>query len=348
MVGQSRIGASIMPIDSSANGQEECSFTELCEALDDAASLYRDTNSASQPNTSTSNSSTNNGGGLEGNPSQTSPTDSNNPSDVTHDATREQGGNLPNDDQQDNQSNNKDDGSNNKDDESNTAERKAFNHSQAAMRIARKREKDRKKFEERIRRLKAERDEYSDEKSERHSPTMAVFKEDQIKEAEIQEAQRLQDEFIRESYEIFQDENVTKAFIDDVSFYGEWINEREPQLLEYVNKPFGKLLLKGWLDKIAKNKEKAIWWDSLTPFEKYKTLDKNYKAITSYIDNPNSILQKSDNNNDGRDENNQVNTPKDIPVPNSGRNTNNTPPTDNIAFELDKALQLNGAKHFVR
>lgn len=338
-----------MPQETNGNSREEFSFTEMGRALDDAASQYRDTNSTSQPDTNTNYGSNTNygngsntngnggydtktdGGSSEGNPSQTSSTDSNDPSVGTHTETREQGGNLPNDNQQG---------------KSDTAERKAFNHSQAAMRIARKREKDRKKFEDRIRRLKAERDEYSNEKSERHSPTMAVFKEDQIKEAEILEAQRLQEEFIRESYEIFRDENVTNDFIDDVSFYGEWINAKEPELLEYVNKPFGKLLLKGWMDRIAKDKQRAVWWDNLTPFEKYKTLDKNYKAISRFVDNPNSVSQKSDNNTDGID--NQVNKPKDIPVPNSGRNTNNSPPTDNLAFELDKALQLNGAKHFVR
>ena len=222
-----------------------------------------------------------------------------------------------------------------------------FNHAQAAARIARKRAREQKEYYERVNRLKAERDSYADKDSKAHNPQLAAFKEDQIREAEIAEAKRRQDQFTDEAYEIFQDEETTQSFIEDCKTYGDWINTREPQLAEYVQKPLGKLVLKGWFDKVAKNPQAADWWESLTPFEKYKTLDSYYKEFEAYVE---KIQRGEVDSGNGQVQSQQQSTPKvqDVPVPSGGRNTNNVPPTNNFSLELERAMQANGVSKLVR
>lgn len=221
--------------------------------------------------------------------------------------------------------------------------RREFNHAQAAARIARKRAKEQKEYYEKRQRLAEDHKAYSDDKNAKYDPTMAAVKQDQLQELDLQQAKYVQNQFVEEAYEIFQSEKETNDFIEDCNTYGDWINEKEPQLGEYIRKPYGKLLLKGWFDKVAKVPEAADWWESLTPFEKYKTLDNYYNEFDKYIKNLNSgkqDLQQAQ----------QQSKPvvKEAPVPSSGRNTNNMPPTNNFSLELDRAMQANGVTRLVR
>lgn len=338
----------------------DTSFTDMGRALDDAAAQYQDTNSVSVPDNSTPDAG-GSGASTEGNP-DTPPSAGGDANLPKTDATPVGAGDPKGSPSHPNP--------NSADDKQNL-ERKAFNHSQAAARIARKRAKEQKDFYDRMSRLKAERDDYADENSQNHNPQLAAFKDDQIREAEIAEAQRLQNQFIEESYEIFQDEATTQQFVQDCKTYADWINTREPQLAEYVQKPLGKLVLKGWFDKIAKVPKAADWWQSLTPFEKYKTLDRYYKDFETYIQKIQSgeiDPQQQQSNPQGQPSgapNTQPQVPPqqtqptqqpqvqtqpipNIPVPNGGRNTNNMPPTNNFSLELDRAMQANGVSKLVR
>ena len=311
----------------------DTTFTDMGRALDDATAQYRAETGVSPDNTdstatdSSTGSEAGDGAPQGGSGADNSPKTDNTP--VGGDGTK---------------------GSSSESNSGKTPDSKSvhqFNHAQAAARIARKRARERKEYYERIDRLQAERDSYADKDSKAHNPQLAAFKDDQIREAEIAEAKRRQDQFTDEAYEIFQDEETTQSFIEDCKIYGDWINTREPQLAEYVQKPLGKLVLKGWFDKVAKNPQAADWWESLTPFEKYKTLDSYYKEFESYVakiqrgevDSGNSQVQAQ-----------QQSTPKvqDIPVPSGGRNTNNVPPTNNFSLELERAMQANGVSKLVR
>ena len=221
-------------------------------------------------------------------------------------------------------------------------ERKAYNRAQAAMRVARKRERERERFYERMKRLEEERDRYADEKAPDHNPGMAAFKQDQMRELETEQVRRLQDEFEEEAYRTFQDEQVAQSFIDDCKHYADWINGRERELSEYIKKPYGKLVLKGWFDKVAKNPNAADWWQSMTSFEKYRTLDRYYREFSDFIDRYN----RGEIGEDGKP---RVAVPaKNVPVPGSGRNTNNAPATNNFALELESAMRANGVNRLVR
>lgn len=321
----------------------DTSFADMGKALDDAAAQYQDSNSVATPDTTPSDAVTGDSSS-EGNPDT--------PQGAGGDASLPKTDATPNGagDKQGNPSNGKTATA----DDKQSSERKAFNHSQAAARIARKRAKEQKEFYERMQRLQQERDDFANEQSPNHNPQMAAFKEDQIKELALAEQTRLQNEFIEECYNIFQDEATVNEFVSDVKRYSDWINQREPQLTEYIKKPYGKLLLKGWLDKIAKNPQAADWWQSLTPFEKYKQLDRYYKEFSDFIEKgvtPNGATQQPNTQQTQPQPQNQtppqVATPN-APVPGSGRNTNNMPPTNNFSLELERAMQINGASRLVR
>lgn len=219
--------------------------------------------------------------------------------------------------------------------------RRLHNHGNAALRLANKRAKEQREYYEKRQRLEAERKAYADEQGQYHNPQMATVKEDQIRELEIENAKRMQQQFYEESLSTFGNEQDAQRFVDDCKTYADWINRNESQLREYVAKPYGKLLLRGWIDRIARNPQAADWWQDLTPFEKYKTLDKYYGELTAYInkartgqlEQPQQVQQTK-----------QVNAP----VPGSGRQTNNMPPTDNFSLELERAMQQNGVSRLVR
>lgn len=218
------------------------------------------------------------------------------------------------------------------------AARREHNRSQAAARIARKRERQRA-YEQKRQRIEEEHTVYSNKDGQYYNPQLATVKLDQLREMDIEEARRRQTEFQDEAQEIFQDEETTNGFIKDCNTYGDWINENEPELAQYIAKPYGKLVLKGWFDKIAKQPDAADWWDSLNSFEKYKTLDRYYKEFSDYIDRYRS-------GGGGKAESAQQ--PTDVPVPGSGRNTNNMPPTNNFSLELERAMMANGVNRLVR
>ena len=317
----------------------DTSFTEMGKALDDAAALYRDDNSVDTPDTAPTDAGPD-AGSSEGNPDtpQGEVGDANLPKTETTPAGAGENKGNPSD------------GKAATADDKQDSERKAFNHSQAAARIARKRAKEQEEYFKRKERLEKERDDYADEQSPNHNPQMAAFKDDQLRELERETTERLENEFLEECYNIFQDEKVVQEFVSDVRRLSWWLNNKEPELGRYVKKPYGKLVLKGWIDKIVKVPKAADWWQSLTPFEKYQHLDRYYKEFSNYIEKgkfPEGVGGKSVGAEPPKQQPKQAATP-DVPVPGSGRNTNNMPPSNNFALELEKAMQLNGVSRLVR
>lgn len=218
------------------------------------------------------------------------------------------------------------------------AERKAWNRQQAAMRIARKQEKERL-FNEHLARLMADQDKYSAE-GEGGDPTMARVKEDQIRELQIARVRELQEEWERETYEQFSPEDA-EQFLDDSKRYAQWINENEPELRQYMNKPYGRYLLKGWFDKVAKDPKLADKWENMNSFQKYQMIERNYKALEKFgEDYAAGRVQIGEHGVEqiGDQPKPEVQPkPVDVPVPGSGRNTNIEPPTDDIGLLIERA-----------
>lgn len=229
------------------------------------------------------------------------------------------------------------------------AERRAWNRQQAAMRIARKQERQRL-YQEELDRLNREKEAFEQE-GENQNPTMAQVKDDQIKELNIQMVRELQQEWQREAYEMFTPEDA-QQFLEDSQKYADWINRNEPELSKYINRPYGRYLLKGWFDKVAKNPELADKWESMNPYQKYQMLEKHYRELEKFGEDyaagkvqigvqGQQNQQQSQTNGDGQQstQQSQVPQPKDIPVPGSGRNTDTEPPGDNIDLLIDRAMQ---------
>lgn len=216
------------------------------------------------------------------------------------------------------------------------AERRAFNRQQAAMRIARKQERQRI-YQEELDRLNQEKEAFEEE-GENQNPTMAAVKEDQIKELNIQMVRELQAEWERETYEMFTPQDA-EQFLADSKTYGDWINKNEPELRQYINKPYGRYLLKGWLDKVAKVPSNADKWEAMNPYQKYQMLEKHYMELAKFgedyaagkvnIGEQTTPQKQAQSQGQGQ--------PQDIPVPGSGRNTNNMPPSDNWGLMLQDA-----------
>lgn len=230
------------------------------------------------------------------------------------------------------------------------AERRAWNRQQAAMRIARKQERQRL-YQEELDRLNREKEAFEQE-GENQNPTMAQVKDDQIKELNIQMVRELQQEWQREAYEMFTPEDA-QQFLADSQKYADWINENEPELSKYINRPYGRYLLKGWFDKVAKNPELADKWEAMNPYQKYQMLEKHYRELEKFGEDyaagraqigvqgqqnqqPN---QQQTGGAQQTQQQSQVPQPKDIPVPGSGRNTDTEPPGDNIDLLIDRAMQ---------
>lgn len=224
------------------------------------------------------------------------------------------------------------------------AERRAWNRQQAAMRIARKQERQRL-YQEELDRLNREKEAFEQE-GENQNPTMAQVKDDQIKELNIQMVRELQQEWQREAYEMFTPEDA-KQFLEDSQRYADWINKNEPELGKYINRPYGRYLLKGWFDKVAKNPELADKWEAMNPYQKYQMLEKHYRELEKFGEDyaagkvqigVQQNQQQTQTDGDGQQQSQQP-QPKDIPVPGSGRNTDTEPPGDNIDLLIDRAMQ---------
>ncbi len=228
------------------------------------------------------------------------------------------------------------------------AERRARNRQQAAMRIARKQERQRI-YQEELERLNKEKEAFEQE-GENQNPTMAQVKEDQIKELNIQMVREMQAEWEREAYEMFTPDDA-KQFIADSQKYGEWINRNEPELQQYVNKPYGRYLLKGWIDKVAKNPANADKWEAMNPYQKYQMLEKHYKELEKFGEDfaagrvqigvqgePQPAGAQNPQSQQQPQQQQGAQTPQNIPVPGSGRNTDTEPPSDNIDLLYERAM----------
>jgi sRNA-binding protein len=189
-----------------------------------------------------------------------------------------------------------------------------------------------------------------------------------MRELEIAQMQEAQAEWEREAYEIFSPEDAA-VFIQDSKNLSDWLNEREPELCSYINKPYGKHLLKGWMDKIAKNKEMASQWQALNSYEKFRLVDKYYKELEKFGEDyaagridangqpvggqtaqTTQQTQQQTNQQTAQQQQTQPDTtntpPVNAPVPNSGRDTNTMPPSNNFALMLQDAMNKRGVSSF--
>lgn len=97
--------------------------------------------------------------------------------------------------------------------------------------------------------------------------------------------------------------------------YADYVNAREPDLVQYVNRPNGMRLYKAWCDRMDQPELRRQWLE-MTRFEKNRVLDNFYRQLNA--------------------------TPKpaktNVPVPAGGRDTASDQPTDDFGVELARSF----------
>lgn len=97
--------------------------------------------------------------------------------------------------------------------------------------------------------------------------------------------------------------------------YADYVNAREPDLVQYVNRPNGMRLYKAWCDRMDQPELRRQWLE-MTRFEKNRVLDNFYRQL------------------------NAAPTPAktNVPVPAGGRDTASDQPTDDFGIELARSF----------
>jgi hypothetical protein len=335
----------------------DISFTEMGQALD-AAAQSRESQSVS-PDTSTSAPSDGNGGDAgkpEGATSPSSPGDDAQPPKTDEPAVGD------GDSQSGNPASPKDKSGTTPDDKE-AAERKARNQMFAARRLEQKREKERRQ-KEKLLQLQKERDELLQKDDER-SHLLAEMKRERINEILQQEAEERQQVWQDECYRIFDQPGEAEQFMAMADKYADYIIHKEPTLNSMIGRPYGKLLLKAWMDRIAEDPVRRQEWLGMTEYEKGAVLTHFYGQLEAMGQQnaeqrrnkqPGNQMPPMQNQNpQGKNLGQQVPPQQpippdnqggqqppqqqtEVPVPGSGRNTSTMPPSNNFALMLQDAM----------
>lgn len=97
--------------------------------------------------------------------------------------------------------------------------------------------------------------------------------------------------------------------------YADYVNAREPDLVQYVNRPNGMRLYKAWCDRMDQPELRRQWLE-MTRFEKNRVLDNFYRQL-------NAATKPAKTN---------------VPVPAGGRDTASDQPTDDFGIELARSF----------
>lgn len=97
--------------------------------------------------------------------------------------------------------------------------------------------------------------------------------------------------------------------------YADYVNAREPDLVQYVNRPNGMRLYKAWCDRMDQPELRRQWLE-MTRFEKNRVLDNFYRQL-------NAAPKPAKPN---------------VPVPAGGRDTASDQPTDDFGIELARSF----------
>lgn len=141
-----------------------------------------------------------------------------------------------------------------------------------------------------------------------------------------------------------------EKFMQDSARYAQQVNEREPELCKFINRPYGKILLREWFDKMDRP-DLTEQWERLTPYEKQVALTHDYNKIIGVFQRiearKKSGSQQSNGGNPSAtaanpglhiEPSNPSANPQDVPVPGSGRNVNGTPGPDEFGMAWQEAV----------
>ena len=119
----------------------------------------------------------------------------------------------------------------------------------------------------------------------------------------------------------------TEKFLQDTSRYAAYVNDNEPDLLNYAQREYGPILLHEWYKRMD-NPQLRQQWLQMTRYEKNMVLHKYYSEISKIVNAVNSGALKQPG---------AKPAPKDVPIPGSGRQAPSPEPSDDFGVELQRA-----------
>lgn len=138
------------------------------------------------------------------------------------------------------------------------------------------------------------------------------------------------------------------SFLDQSERYGEYVNKNEPEIVSYIDRPYGLFVYKSWMDQMD-NGDFRSRWVGLTAFEKGAVLNTIYKQILNFANGagakpPEQSAQTVQTSGQKAPAGNQSSqqTPPNVPIPGSGRDSNIIPSPGNFGEALDNALAKRG------
>lgn len=215
------------------------------------------------------------------------------------------------------------------DDKQNEINRRKMNSRNASRRIRRKRE--RINLENRIKELEEQLHQYENGEDE-NSKYQAQRIYDRLQDIQVIQADEAHNDFADRAYEIFDDETYNK-FMNDTSRYAKYVNANEPELLSYMDRPYGMILLREWYRRMDMEQGRNEWL-RFTQYEKGKALNKLYGDIDDLL---NGRIQQ-DNTPPQQQINDQPTQNSNVPVPGSGRNVSTPVATDDVGLAIQSAF----------
>lgn len=204
--------------------------------------------------------------------------------------------------------------------------RRQQNFLAAQRRFRQKRENARTR--ERIEQLNKERQELLN-KNDEQSAVLAHQKESQMADLLAMEQDRAYNEWCDAAYDTFGED--AEKFIADSKRYSQYVMKHEPDVAAMTDKPYGQLLLRAWMNRMDNPTSRQQWLNCDT-FEKQKILHSLYDQIAKMVNNG-GAAQPPQQTTQPPQQTPQVN----VPVPGSGRDTNNIPPNNDFGMQLQQA-----------
>lgn len=139
------------------------------------------------------------------------------------------------------------------------------------------------------------------------------------------------------------------AFLEQSERYGEYVNKNEPEIVSYIDRPFGMFVYKSWMDQMG-NGDFRNRWIGLTSFEKGAVLNTIYKQILNFANGTQQQSQSQPQVQVGTQQapaGNQPSNPApanvpNVPVPGSGRTSNHIPSPGSFGEALENAFNKRG------
>ena len=223
-------------------------------------------------------------------------------------------------------------------------ENRGSDNYRAASRRHRQRETN-TRVNARVEQLTKDRDELL-RTGDEQSILLAHQKNSEIENLLALQADAAYQEWADRASEAFEDADV---FLEQSERFGDYVNKHEPELQQYIDRPYGLHLYRSWMDQME-NGNFRTKWVGLTQFEKGAVLNRIYQQIVGFangkgVQAPAQAGQAAPSGQTPVQQTQQSQQPPvNIPIAGSGRETNIIPSPDSFSEALNNAAARRGHK----